>query len=178
MVCIQYPSIKIPRKAADALLLEKCGLSLNNYWKDFTYGYVKAYDAYYYMHSREQLFPVAVVSGQIDENGHYIISYTSSYSCPPGDMYTSTKVVYSYIDDGIAYIGTRYDNVITGLCMYVFDTVYPATESARLAPIFEEIIDSIVLQPYCSQKGRRLPPFLQLLLCLILQILQNFQTAA
>ncbi|MBE6926731.1 MAG: hypothetical protein E7461_07800 [Ruminococcaceae bacterium] len=73
-----------------------------------------------------------------------ILSYTketlSGYGC--------TKVVYSYTDDGIEYIGTRYDNVITGLCLYDFAITYPVAESERFAPVFESIIDSIVLQPY------------------------------
>jgi hypothetical protein len=73
-----------------------------------------------------------------------ILSYTketlSGYGC--------TKVVYSYTDDGIEYIGTRYDNVITGLCLYDFTITYPAAESERFASAFESIMDSIVLQPY------------------------------
>ena len=73
-----------------------------------------------------------------------ILSYTketlSGYGC--------TKVVYSYTDDGIEYIGTCHDNVITGLCLYDFTITYPAAESERFAPVFELIIDSIVLQPY------------------------------
>ena len=72
-----------------------------------------------------------------------ILSYTkekiSGYDC--------TKVVYSYTEDGNAYIGTRYDNVIRGLGMYEFSTVYPAAESERFAKVFESIMDSIVLKP-------------------------------
>lgn len=72
-----------------------------------------------------------------------ILSYTkekiSGYDC--------TKVVYSYAEDGNAYIGTRYDNVIRGLGMYEFSTVYPAAESERFAKVFESIMDSIVLKP-------------------------------
>lgn len=72
-----------------------------------------------------------------------ILSYTkekiSGYDC--------TKVVYSYTENGNAYIGTRYDNVITGIRMYEFDIDYPAAESERFAKVFESIMDSIVLKP-------------------------------
>ena len=62
--------------------------------------------------------------------------------------YDCTKVVYSYTVEDTEYIGTRYDNVITGLCMYMFSTVYPAAESERIASVFGSVMDSIVLQPY------------------------------
>lgn len=61
--------------------------------------------------------------------------------------YDCTKVVYSYIEKGNAYIATRYDNVITGFRMYSFDIDYPAAESERFALVFESIMDSIVLKP-------------------------------
>jgi len=85
---------------------------------------------------------LALFSGWGYENVN-ILSYTkekiSGYDC--------TKVVYSYTEDGNAYIGTRYDNVIRGLGMYEFSTVYPAAESERFAKVFESIMDSIVLRP-------------------------------
>ena len=269
----QSPAAKIPCKAANALLLEKCGLSLDA-WKNFPYGYVEAYDAYYYTHSEGSRFPVTIESGQIDKNGQYIIRYTVSDGCLTNDKYTvtlhktdkgyqfisnidvaddydpyaiheisadkltvdgtkktykgqnitvsvpvdwlaleqhgedgityffrdptsdrcqltfystgsqfaihrteaeylalfsrwgyenvnilsctkekisgydCTKVVYSYTVEGTAYIVTRYDNVITGLCMYTFSTDYPTAESERFASIFGSVMDSIVLQPY------------------------------
>ena len=264
------PPAKIPREAANALLVKKCGLSLEA-WKNFPYSYVEAYDAYYYTRSEEMRFPVIVESGEIDENGQYIIRYAIAYECPTGDTYTvtlrktysgyqfisnveeynpdpyplheisankitvdgdkktykgayvtlsvpvdwlaleqhfedftnyyfkeptldrcqltfsstgseyarerteaeylerfshlenvkilsytkktlsgfgCTKVVYSYSSEGTEYIGTLYDNVITGLCMYEFAIVYPTAESARLAPVFDAIVDSITVQPY------------------------------
>jgi len=58
-----------------------------------------------------------------------------------------TKVVYSYTYEGVEYIATRYDNVITGFRLYNFSIIYPAAESQRFSPIFEAIIDSMVLQP-------------------------------
>ena len=64
----------------------------------------------------------------------------SAFSC--------TKVVYTYTVNGTAYMKTLYHNVITGLVMYEFSFYYPVAESERFAPVFEDIIASIVLQPY------------------------------
>ena len=267
--------MKITAAAANAYLLEKCGAPLSAFNNGTIPGfhYVESYDAYYTMHGDTYRKSITVESGQIDENGHYIIRYAVAYACPTGDIYTvalrktstgyqfisnveeynpdpypiheisadnltvdgtrktykgqnitlsvpvdwfaleqhsedgtayffreptfdrcqltfystgsqyarerteaeylelfsssdrtdvkilsytketlsgygCTKVVYSYTDDGIEYIGTRYDNVITGLCLYDFAITYPVAESERFAPVFESIIDSIVLQPY------------------------------
>lgn len=91
---------------------------------------------------RTQAEYLELISGWGYENVN-ILSYTkekfSGYDC--------TKVVYSYTEDGNAYIGTRYDNVIRGLGMYNFSIVYPAAESERFAKVFESIMDSIVLKP-------------------------------
>ena len=263
------PPAKIPREAANALLVKKCGLSLEA-WKNFPYSYVEAYDAYYYTRSEEMRFPVIVESGEIDENGQYIIRYAIAYECPTGDTYTVTlrktysgyqfisnveeynpdpyplheinakyfsvdgdkktyngaafaltvpadwlalerhmedgtnyyfeeptlnncgltihqtgaeyvyerteaeylslfsklenvkilsyakeklsgfdciKVAYSYTVEGAEYIATRYDNVIRGFAMLSFETVYPAAESERLAPVLDAIVDSITVYP-------------------------------
>ena len=58
------------------------------------------------------------------------------------------KVAYSYTVEGAEYIATCYDNVIRGFAMLSFETVYPAAESERLAPVFDAIVDSITVQPY------------------------------
>ena len=84
------PTVKIPKEKANALLLEKCGRSLSD-WKNVSFPYVKAYDAYYITVTGEEwCYPISVTGGEIDENGHYIIRYTFAYECPTGDMYTVT----------------------------------------------------------------------------------------
>ena len=84
------PTVKIPKEKANALLLKKCGRSLSD-WKNVSFPYVKAYDAYYITVTGEEwCYPISVTGGEIDENGHYIIRYTFAYECPTGDMYTVT----------------------------------------------------------------------------------------
>lgn len=266
------PTVKISKKDANALLLEKCGRSLSD-WKNVSFPYVHAYDAYYItVTDKEWCYPITIEGGEIDKNGHYIIRYAFSYECPTGDMYTvtlhktnkgyqfisnveeynpdpyplheintkyfsidgdkktyngaafaltvpvdwlaterhwedgtdyhfedptlarlglsiyqtgaeyvyerteeeylaylsqtlenvkilsytketlsgfdCTKVVYSYTVEGTEYIATRYDNVIRDFTLLDFHIVYPVAESAQFAPVFEDIVASIVLQPY------------------------------
>ena len=63
--------------------------------------------------------------------------------------FSCTKVVYSYTTSkGDQRMSIFYDNIVIGVIMYRFDIDYPAAESERLAPVFEEIVDSIVLLPY------------------------------
>ena len=62
--------------------------------------------------------------------------------------FSCTKVVYSYTSDGVQRTAILYDNIVIGVIMYRFYIYYPAAESEQLAPIFEEMIDSIVLLPY------------------------------
>ncbi len=80
--------------------------------------------------------------GAADEDGK-ILSLTeeklSGFSC--------TKVVYTYTHNGTSYIYTLYHNVIVGLIMYEFSFTYPVAESGQFAPVFEDIVASIVLQP-------------------------------
>ena len=47
-------------------------------------------------------------------------------------------------------MGIFYDNIVIGIIMYEFDIDYPAAESEQLVPIFEEMIDSIILRPYST----------------------------
>jgi hypothetical protein len=63
-------------------------------------------------------------------------------------VFSCTKVVYTYTVNGTAYRKTLYHNVITGPGMYEFSFYYPVAESEQFAPVFEDIIASIVLQPY------------------------------
>ena len=84
--------IKIPAAAANTYLTEKCGKPLSSFNNGTIPGfhYVESYDAYYTMHGDTNRTSVTVVSGQIDENGQYIVHYTFSDGCPTGDEYIVT----------------------------------------------------------------------------------------
>jgi len=102
------PLAKVPREAINALMLEKFGLPLSA-WKTSPYGgywYVEAYDAYYYTLGDDIRFPVITKSGQIDQNGQYIINYAIFDGCFSDDMYT---VTLSKTDTGYQFISNTYD---------------------------------------------------------------------
>jgi hypothetical protein len=92
--------------------------------------------AYVYKRTEEEYRKI------LDAKIHSItIEKISGFSC--------TKVVYSYTTSaGVQKMGIFYDNIDIGVIVYYFDIEYPAAESEQLVPIFEEIIDSIVLLPY------------------------------
>jgi hypothetical protein len=92
--------------------------------------------AYVYKRTEEEYRKI------LDATIHSItIEKISGFSC--------TKVVYSYTTSaGVQKMGIFYDNIDIGVIVYYFDIEYPAAENEQLAPIFEEMIDSIVLLPY------------------------------
>ena len=59
--------------------------------------------------------------------------------------YDCTKVVASYMREGMEYITIDYDYVITGVRRYDFTVTYPASERATYEPVFDAIIDSLRL---------------------------------
>ena len=108
-----------------------CSLNYTSTYSDYFFGY-RTEEEYYKLLSHSGTRPIEILS--------YTEAKISGFSCK--------KLVYSYTSNGTEYIATWYDYVITGWMMYDFTIVYPAAESERLAPVFDAIIDSIVLLTY------------------------------
>jgi len=88
------PLTKIPREAANSFLLEKCGLSLDDFQgaiPDFKY--VEAYDAFYHAHEDLNYRRVTVLSAQIDKKGQHIVYY--SIPCYTAPDYTQRPANYT-----------------------------------------------------------------------------------
>lgn len=61
--------------------------------------------------------------------------------------YAYTKVVASYMSGGTEYIRIDYDNLVAGGRLYSFRIRYPASEKDTYGPVFEAIMESVVLTP-------------------------------
>lgn len=61
--------------------------------------------------------------------------------------YAYTKVVSSYVSGGIEYIRIDYDCLVAGDRFHDFIVRYPASERDTYGPVFETIMESIVLTP-------------------------------
>ena len=59
--------------------------------------------------------------------------------------FACTKVASSYSCEGTEYISIYYDNVVIGFRYYIFELVYPASESETFETVFESIINSLEL---------------------------------
>ncbi len=93
------PPLKVTRAAFEVLLSEKTGLSAKDfeYDMDQSFHYLEAYDAYYTMHGDANYDPVTVISGEIDENGLYVIEYESQ--CRAVVTLRRNKVGYQFISN-------------------------------------------------------------------------------
>jgi len=99
------PPIKIKRADANALLLEKCGLSLQDFGDTlYFFDYVESYDAYYIMHGDTNYSHITVVDGMIDQNNNYVVNYYLTDFC---------KLIYTVTlrktDKGYQFISNTYD---------------------------------------------------------------------
>ncbi len=72
--------VKIKFEDADNLLKEKCGLSLNDFGSNPQiegYVFVEEFNSFYALRSDTNRCSIEVTDGYIDENGDYVVNYTS-----------------------------------------------------------------------------------------------------
>ena len=93
--------LKITREAANALLLEKCGLSLAEFPEGLpkNYHYVEAYDAFYTMHGDTNYAPITVSEGEIDKDGRYIVLYATAFGETKSVTLLKTTKGYQFISN-------------------------------------------------------------------------------